>query len=66
MVSAKNGGNLFTFGCVEWELEFVSYLGIMRSTCYPFELPGHRFHGMNLNVKIIYLDTFLGIYPAFG
>jgi hypothetical protein len=51
LVSAKNGGTLFTFGRVEWESD--SYRGIMRSRCYPFDLPGHRFHGMNLKVKII-------------
>jgi hypothetical protein len=51
LVSVKNGGNLFTFGCVEWESE--SYRGILRSRCYPFDMPGHRFHGMNIKVIFI-------------
>ena len=44
-------GALTTFGCVEWESELCR--GVMRARCYPFDMPKHRFHGMNPKVKYI-------------
>ena len=48
LVRDRKGCSLRTFGCVEWESEL--YRGIMRARCYPFNLPGHRFHNMNIQV----------------
>jgi hypothetical protein len=48
LVRDRKGCSLRTFGCVEWESEL--YRGIMRSRCYPFNLQGHRFHNMNIQV----------------
>ena len=45
-------GSLTTFGCVEWESEM--FRGGMRSRCYPFKMPKHRFHGFNPQVYIHY------------
>jgi len=49
VVRGRNSGSLRTFGCVEWESELCR--GIMRARCYPFNLPGHRFHKMNIQVS---------------
>jgi len=48
-------GTLTTFGCVEWESNLCR--GVMRARCYPFDMPKHRFHGMNPK------DTILVIPP---
>jgi hypothetical protein len=48
LVRDRKSCSLRTFGCVEWESEL--YRGIMRARCYPFNLPGHRFHNMNIQV----------------
>ena len=45
-------GALSTFGCVEWESELCR--GVMRARCYPFDMPKHRFHGMN--PKVLYIN----------
>jgi hypothetical protein len=45
-------GTLATFGCVEWESELCR--GVMRARCYPFDMPKHRFHGMNPKVQYIH------------
>ena len=45
-------GALSTFGCVEWESELCR--GVMRARCYPFDVPKHRFHGMN--PKVMYIN----------
>jgi len=44
-------GTLTTFGCVELESELCR--GVMRARCYPFDMPKHRFHGMNPKVQFI-------------
>ncbi len=44
-------GALTTFGCVEWESELSR--GVLRARCYPFDMPKHRFHGMN--PKVLYI-----------
>ena len=44
-------GTLTTFGCVEWESELCR--GVMSARCYPFDMPKHRFHGMNPKVQYI-------------
>ncbi len=46
---------LTTFGCVEWESELCR--GVMCARCYPFDMPKHSFHGMNLMVKYKYVRT---------
>ncbi len=45
-------GALTTFGCVEWESDLCR--GVMRAGCYPFDMPKHRFHGMN--PKVLYIQ----------
>jgi hypothetical protein len=44
-------GTLTTFGCVEWESELCR--GVMCARYYPFDMPKHRFHGMNPKVQFI-------------
>ncbi len=44
-------GALSTFECVEWESDLCR--GVMRARCYPFDMPKHRFHGMN--PKVLYI-----------
>ena len=63
---------LHTFGCLEWESEL--YRGVMRARCYPFNMRGHRFHGLKRQVHSkpiaiqhlysIYLGMHMG-YPMF-
>jgi hypothetical protein len=48
LVHDRKGCLLRTFGCVEWEYEL--FRGIMLARCYPFNLPRHRFHNMNIQV----------------
>jgi hypothetical protein len=48
-------GALTTFGCVEWESDLCR--GVMRARCYPFNLPKHRFHGMNPKVLYIHYSN---------
>ena len=48
VVCDRNSCSLRTFGCLEWESEL--YRGIMSARCYPFNMRGHRFHNMNLQV----------------
>lgn len=65
VVRDRNGCSLTTFGCVEWESEL--YRGIMRARCYPWNMPGHRFHKMNPQVcKVVpccpmYIHIYTGI-----
>ncbi len=44
-------GALSTFGCVEWKSDLCR--GVMSARCYPFDMPKHRFHGMN--PKVLYI-----------
>ncbi len=39
-------GELTTFGCVKWQSQL--FQGVMRASCYPFDMPKKRFHGFNL------------------
>ena len=48
-------GALTTFGCVEWESDLCR--GVMRARCYPFDMPKHRFHGMNPKVLYIHCSN---------
>ena len=48
VVRNRNGCSLRTLGCLEWESAL--YRGIMRARCYPFNMPKHRFHSVNIQV----------------
>ena len=48
------GGELTTFGCMEWESEM--FRGVMRARCYPFDMPKRRFHGFNTKVSVYTLN----------
>ena len=61
-------GALSTFGCMEWESDLCR--GVMRARCYPFDMPKHRFHGMNPKVLYIhyinmYIPCIYMIYTMF-
>ena len=61
-------GTLTTFGCVEWESNLCR--GVMRARCYPFDMPKHRFHGMNPKVMFIhctnmYIPCMYIVYAVF-
>ena len=62
LVRNRNGCSLRTFGCVEWESEM--YLGIMRARCYPFNLKGHRFHNMNIQVLELLDNAYTVFIPC--
>ena len=46
--TGPNGGQLRTFGTIQWECEL--YRGRPKARCYPFNLDGHRFRGKNPQV----------------
>ena len=48
------GGELTTFGCMEWESDM--FRGVMRARCYPFDMPKRRFHGFNPKVSVYTLN----------
>jgi hypothetical protein len=50
VVSDRNCCALHTFGRLEWESRSELYRGVMRARCYPFNIPGRRFHNMNVQV----------------
>ena len=61
-------GALSTFGCMEWESDLCR--GVMCARCYPFDMPKHRFHGMNPMVMYIhytnmYIPCIYMIYTMF-
>lgn len=47
--TGPNGGQLRTFGTIQWECEL--YRGRPKARCYPFNLDGHRFRGKNPQVQ---------------
>ena len=47
-VSDRQGNNLHTFNCLEFESDL--YRGVMRARCYPFDMEDYRFHGKNTKV----------------
>ena len=53
LVPNQYGGHLRTFTTLQWECEH--YRGRPKEQCYPFNLPGHRFQGRNLQVYLIYI-----------
>ena len=48
-------GELTTFGSVEWESQL--FRGVMRASCYPFDMPKKRFHGFNPKVSVYTTDV---------
>ena len=56
------GGELTSFGCVEWESQM--FRGVMRARCYPFDMPMRRFHGFNPKVSVhtFILDVYTSVY----
>ena len=57
VVRDQNGCALHTFGCIDWESELCRFScvcrGVMRARCYPFNMPNHRYHNMNIRVYSI-------------
>ncbi len=48
VVAGHAAGELTTFGCVEWQSQLIR--GVMRASCYPFDMQKERFHGFNPKV----------------
>jgi hypothetical protein len=64
IVSDPRGISIHTFQSVEFESDL--YRGVMRTSCYPFNMEHHRFRGRNVRVNTYtwYINSILRVYAG--